>query len=252
MDKDTAATPIVVRPFDKPEPSPELMSEKPSAVARALKRPLSPGVKFDPNEQDGHVLTAPHSDLLLWALQVKDAFGTRSSSIATTFLDQLMRLVPDAWDEDAGCSRPNEIELNAALAMVVDLGPRNIAQAALAAQMVAVHWMQMRLSAQALNRGNLILANDAALAGKMARTFALQLEALNKLQGKQKTARQSIRVRKELHQHVHYHDTRGTVQNDGQPPARGNSAPDRRSALPSSDARGERLPITSRTRKARM
>ena len=232
----------------KLEPSAQLKAEEPKALARALKRPLSPGVMFEQTEEDGCALTSPHSDLALWELLVKDAFGTRSSSIAMTFLDQLMRLVPDAWDENAACSMPHETELNAALAMVVDLCPRNVAEAALAAQMVAVHWMQMRLSAQALNRGNRILEKDAALAGKMARTYALQIEALTMLQGKQKTARQSIRVRKELHQHVHYHDARGTTQNDRQPHARVTSTPDRRPALPSPDSGGESLPLTGRTR----
>ena len=208
-------------------------------------RPLSPGVMFEPNGKDGYVITSPHSDLELWELQLADGFGTRSSSVMRTFMGQLKRLVPEAWDESAQRWKPHETELNAALAMVADVQPRNVMEAALAAQMVAIHWMQMRLSAQALNRGHGILERDAALAGKLARTYVMQLEALAKLSGKQKTARQSIRVRKELHQHVHYHHDRGAKEYDGQPQGRPATIVDQCAALPSANASGEPLSLSS-------
>jgi hypothetical protein len=233
----------------KPEPSEALQAGKANARSRAMERPLSPGVMFEPRGKDGYTLTSPHSDLELWELQLADGFGTRSSSVMQTFMGQLKRLVPDVWDERTQLWKPHETELNAALAMVADVQPRNITEAALAAQMVAIHWMQMRLSAQALNRGHAILERDAALAGKLARTYVMQLEALAKLRGKQKTTRQSIRVRKELVQHVHYHDHRGADENGGQPHARTAAIVDQCAALPSPNASGEVVPITSRRRK---
>ena len=91
----------------------------------------------------------------------------------------------------------------AAVQVVRSVRPRNEAQACLAAQMVAVHLMQMKLSAQALNRGH-PEPRSCAIAGKLARTYAIQLETMAKLKGK--GTRQRITVRKtSTHEHKHIH-----------------------------------------------
>lgn len=239
-----------VRDRSKPEPPVQLKDGEAKASARAKERPLSPGIIY---EQEGEHFypSAPHSDVGLWELQIFDAFGTRSRSIVMTFLEQLRRLVPEVWVEGVGAPKPDETELNAALSMVADIQPRNVIEAALAAQMVSVHWLQMRLSAQALNQyGHGVIGQDAALAGKLARTFAMQLETLAKLRGMQKASRQTIRVRKELHQHVHYHDHRGDTEIDGQPHEPGADAIAQRAALPSPKPGGEAVLRASRRRKA--
>jgi hypothetical protein len=87
----------------------------------------------------------------------------------------------------------------------------------------------------------------AATAGKLARTFTLQLETLQKLRGRKRTARQSITVRKELHQHVHYH--RGEGESDGQPHERNATIVDQCTALPSPDEAGDVVPMPSRKGK---
>lgn len=225
----------------KSEPSAALQADKVGARQRALKRPLSPGVMFEPIGQQGYVLTSPHSDLGLWELQLADAFGTRSSSVMKTFLGQLQRLVPEVWDESAGRYKPHETELNAALAMVADVQPRNVTEAALAAQMVAIHLLSMKVTARAIrddydNR-------MAATAGKLARTFAMQMDALRAGRTRNTTARQSIKVRKELHQHVHYHDDRGGRTIGGQPHGRAARAADQCAALPSPQSGGEAMPL---------
>lgn len=234
----------------KPGPSEALQADKPKARARALKRPLSPGIMYEPTGRGGLCATSPHSDLELWELQLADAFGTRSSSVMRAFIGQLKRLAPKVWDGGSELWKPHETELNAALAMVADTKPRNVAEAALAAQMVAVHWMQMRISAQALNHGYNVLQQEAAIASKLARTYAIQLETLARLQGKGRTTRQTIRVRKELHQHVHYHDNRGAKENDGHPHARTATIVDKCAALSGPDAVGQIVPLASRRRKA--
>ncbi len=127
-----------------------------------------------------------------------------------------------------------------------------LAEAALAAQMVAVHWMQMRLAARALNQGYMILEKEAALAGKLARTYAIQLEALAKLKGKRRVTRQSIKVSRETHHHQHIHVHRGTGENDGQPHARNTYTPDQCTALPGPDSSRQVMPIASRAREARV
>jgi hypothetical protein len=238
-----------VRDRSKPEPPAQLKAREAEASARAQRRPLSPGILYE-QEGEHFYATAPHNDTGLWELQIFDAFGTRSRSVVTTFLEQLRQLVPEVWVEEAQNWKPDETQLNAALAMVADIQPRNVIEAALAAQMVAVHWMQMRLSAQACNRfGQTGAAHDAALAGKLARTFAIQLETLAKLRGKQKASRQTIRVRKELHQHVHYHDHRGGMEIDGQPQEPRAAPIAQGASLPSPQSGGETMLRTSRRRK---
>lgn len=191
----------------KPDPVWSVEQDRQRALERMEGRAASPGVMLEP-EGEGHFrITSPHSDLALWELQIGDAFGTRSQSVVRTFMRDLKRLCGMDWDDKNGW-KANETELNAALAMVADIRPENAIEAGLAAQMVAVHWMQMRLSQQALNRGGMVMERDAALASKMARTYVMQLEALRLQRGKSRTSRQTIKVKKETHQHVHYHDHR--------------------------------------------
>ena len=59
----------------------------------------------------------------------------------------------------------------------------------------------------------MVLERDAALASKLARTFAMQCEAMQALKGKPRTAKQSIHVHKETHHHVHQHDAGGGAEN---------------------------------------
>ena len=216
------------------------------------KRPLSPGVLLEPVDGGGHRMTSPHSDMHLWELQLADAFGTRSASVMLTFMGMLKLLIPDTGGQGLDHNKPDETELNAALAMAADIQPRNVAEAALAAQMVAVHWMQMRLAAQALNRGYSIHEREAALAGKLARTYVMQLQTLAQLRGGKKTARQSIKVSKETHHHQHIHVHRGDDEHHGQPQATGAPSVAKLAALPGPDTKGRVVPISSRARQARV
>lgn len=77
--------------------------------------------------------------------------------------------------------------------------------------MVAIHWLTMKVAARAIRYDD--DARIAATAGKLARTFTLQLETLQSMRGRKRTTRQSITVRKELHQHVHYF--RGRMETEG-------------------------------------
>ena len=89
-------------------------------------------------------------------------------------------------------------------------------EAALAAQLVAIHLLQMKVAARAIRFE--YDTKTVAVAGKLARTFVMQLEALQRLRGRQKTSRQSIRVKKKLHQHFHYH--RGMAKQTDNPKQR--------------------------------
>jgi hypothetical protein len=77
-------------------------------------------------------------------------------------------------------------------------------QAAMAAQMVAVHMMAMKTAARALE-GLGADTRTAALAAKLARTFTSQWEALMRHRGKRRTTRQTITVSHQKHVHNHHH-----------------------------------------------
>ena len=237
------------RKRNRPEPAPELRKWEKAAEKRAFARNYPPGVMLEPGGLDTEEWTSPHSDPGLWELQLADAFGTRSQAVITTFLDQLESLCGrNLWDKDAKQWRLDENEFSAALAMVSTIRPRNEMEAALAAQMVAIHLLTMKVTARALEYD--YDTRTAAAAAKLARTFTMQLEALQSLRGRKPTARQSIRVRKELHQHVHYH--RGEGENERQPHGPPAESNDGRAALPSPQPGGDAVPLPSRKGKGTM
>lgn len=234
------------RKRNRPDPAPELRRWEKAAKKRASARPYPPNIMLEPAGFDEEVWTAPHSDPDLWMLQLADAFGTRSSAVISTFLRQLEALCePRHWDDVSHQWRLEETEFSAALAIVNSVKPRNEIEACLAAQMVAVHTMQIKTSARAIKFES--DTRTAVAAGKLARTFTQQIETLQALRGKRRTIRQSIKVSKELHQHVHYHRDE---ENDGQPHAPGASPTAQRPALPGPDEERKPLPRPSRKRKA--
>jgi hypothetical protein len=190
------------------EPFPEMLRAFiDEARQRHRQRPASPGVNVEP-VADGYRLESPHRDLEAWAVQICDSFGTRSYSTFSIFLDQLAQLCTLVRDKN-GELVPSELELNAALNIVSGVRPRNEMEAALAAQMVAVHFMTMRVASQALHT-NWTDPRTTAIAGKLARTFAMQSDAMTRLKGR--TGKQTIRVRYERHDHRHVHVGEGGAE----------------------------------------
>ena len=186
---------------------------------------------------------APHNDDEIWALQLADTFATRSRAVAATFMAQLQALVGrDFWDDKARQWRADENEFSAALAIVNAIKPRNEIEAALAAQMVAIHLLTMKVTARAIRDD--YDTRMAATAGKLARTFAMQMAELRANRTRKSATRQSIKVRKELHQHVHYHDDRGSTERGRQPHGRAARAVDKCTAVPSPQPGGESVPLS--------
>ena len=68
--------------------------------------------------------------------------------------------------------------------------------------MCAIHLMTMKMAAQGIAHGY-VNPRDAAITGKLARTFAQQMDTLNRVRGK--VGKQSIKVRYERHGHRHVH-----------------------------------------------
>ncbi len=178
---------------------------------------------------------------------------TRSEANALTFLYQLTKLCEQNWhpDDKAGGGEwvPDECELNMILNMVSGIKPKNEMQAALAAQMVAVHLMAMKVAQRCLRIYDCADPHLVGAASKLARTFAIQTEALAKLQGR-KTSRQKITVSYEKHEHKHVHMHRGEEENGSQPHARNGDAP--LTSLLSDDTAGKALRLSSGERAARV
>ena len=186
------------------------------AIEKHERRPATPQIKIT-TEAGKWWFGSPYAvaDEDHWVALLFEAFGTRSQGTFRTFMCQLSELCSNEWNEAESAWHPAEDELVAAVQIVRSTRPRNEAEACLAAQMVAVHTMQMKLSAQAL-KGGWPDPRTCAIAGKLARTYALQLETMAKLKGR--GARQRITVRKtSTHEHKHIHLHQGDFENGNQP-----------------------------------
>ena len=161
-----------------PATEPEL-TEAEQAEVRALakrKKTRRRAPRFAVHQQEGGpTQMAPagvHADAA--AARVMNAFGITSTELA----ERLMMQIITATHLQSSNEPVAEANLNAALAAVTGIGPRDEAEAMLAAQMVGVHWLAMDLLRKANDRA---LLNDAGnLAVKLLRTYTAQLEALKR------------------------------------------------------------------------
>lgn len=181
------------------------------AKGRLRRRHANPGVVVEVEKMSafGYRLASPHSDHDSWEAMICDALGTRSVSTAKTFVHSLTQLCrqnfhPIEGEEGGGEWCPDEFELNMVLNIATSIKPRNEMEAAMAAQMTAVHMMTIKTAALALE-GWGTDPRAAALSAKLARTFTLQWEALMRYRGKRRTTRQNIAVSHEKHIHNHHH-----------------------------------------------
>lgn len=243
---DVAASRLGKRVRNRPDPSPELRAWEGEAEKRVLFRPLPPGVMLEPAGHDDEHWTAPHSDPSLWTLQLADAFGTRSKAVFITFMQQLERLTGrNHWDSEAMQWRLDENEFSAALAIVNSTRPRNEIEACQAAQMVALHVLTMKCAAYAIRHE--YDSRSAMTVAKLANAFSGQVEAMQSLKGRRRTARQSIKVTKEVSYHAHHHDHRGDSHEHDLPHGRKDSnaaqIDDPGQTVRGKDSRGNVVPL---------
>ena len=135
-------------------------------------------------------LEGDHVDQHMATALLADALGTGDLAFASAVLDQLSHI---ACKGDRLTAR----DLNAVLAMVRGIGPRDPTEALLAAQMVAVHNASV-VAAIWLSRAETIVQQDSAsnMLTKLTRTFTSQVETLKKYRS---TGEQKVTVQ---HQHV--------------------------------------------------
>jgi hypothetical protein len=139
-------------------------------------------------------IDADHSDKSLWSHKLKASMGTTEWSFANKILRELI---------NSACAGSNskplaEEDVNAAVAAMHGIAPRDEAEAMLAAQMIATHSAAMTVL-QRLKGCETITQQDSAgnLANKLLRSYAAQLEALARYRGK---GQQKVVV-----EHVHVH-----------------------------------------------
>lgn len=238
-----------------PDPLPSQKAAEAETLETLMNRPTSPSIRVEPTDDGSWLYTSPHNDYDLWGKQIALAMGTRSHAVVRVFVRDLRRLCAKDWEAGAGRWMPDNDELNTAVAMVADWQPENTAQAALASQLVALHWMMMRLSKQALNSGGPVMEKDAALAGKLARSYGQLCETMQMLKGKRQPIRQTFAIEKTLRQEVHYYDNRGggAAETDGRVHERDGLQPariiDQRDPLRREDEGGVVVPMPSAGRK---
>jgi hypothetical protein len=110
--------------------------------------------------------------------QLRDLFGTTSDAFVDGQVDSLVHTFSQ------GLGRPPEgAQLEAALALIAGVRPRNELEAALAVQMAATHAIALRLNRRLMKTDPVMsdFLDAGIIASKFMRAFAAQVEALAKL-----------------------------------------------------------------------
>jgi hypothetical protein len=166
----------------------------PSAEDRALiqayaARKPTPRLKVTP-KGEGATVGCDHPEPAIGQLLLMQALGTTETDFIDGIVLQLVKAGNDKHEYDA--QGPNFM-----LAVVKGLAPKDQIETMLAAQMAAVHMLTMTF-ARRLGRVDNIPQQDSAsnAFNKLARTFAVQLEALKRYRtgGEQRMTVQHVTV----------------------------------------------------------
>src|SRR5215204_3858083 len=171
LSADPAASPV---PVPAPKPKPQERAAVEAWFDRRRQRAPAPRLKVEKKGGASQVaLDHPHPEtgsILLMA-----AVGTSSADFLQSLISQLV---------NAGSKGPvaDEDGANFMLAVVTGIEPRDEVEAMLASQMAAVHMATMTF-ARRLNHVDTIPQQDSAerAFNKLARTFAMQVEALKRI-----------------------------------------------------------------------
>jgi len=203
-------TALAEKPVPLPAPKPE-PTEVEQAEIRALakrKKARRRAPRFAVEQEGAQVRIAPagvHADAA--AARVMNAFGTTSNELAECLMTQIV----NATHLQPPGTLVSAETLNAALAAVTGIAPRDEAEAMLAAQMVSVHWLAMTmLKRAALDQPSFEIYDSIVnRATKLLRTYTAQLEALKRYRS---AGEQRVVVQ---HQHVNVTADQAAVQVNG-------------------------------------
>ena len=176
-------------PSSKPEYK---LSARELAAAQKLTKRMGervPKLKFSHGE-DGTKITTDHQEEVIGIALLAETLGTTDLDFYRGFLSQLA---------NAGSIDPkaDEAGINFMLAVVKDIKPRDQVEAMLAAQMAAIHMAMMTFARRLADVENIPQQDSAERAfNKLARTFAVQMEALKRYRtgGEQKVTVQHVSV----------------------------------------------------------
>jgi hypothetical protein len=121
-----------------------------------------------------HGFAIDHPDPELGDQLMANALGVADRDAMHGIIRQLVKV-------SVSGESPDEVNLAFMLSMVKSIKPRDAVEAMLVAQMVSVHVMAMRCANHLAEACDLAQHDSAARAlGRLARTFPLQIEALNR------------------------------------------------------------------------
>jgi hypothetical protein len=164
------------------------------AAKRATSRPKPLRTSLKANKEDGTIKThvgPTHNDHDGWSIRLLDALGTRSADFANTEVERILFAMTPRD------GMPTEAQLNAAVAVLNGVGPRDEVEAMLASQMAVTHALAMDLLGRVKQSPTVpYMETCANLATKLQRTFVAQVEALAKLRrgGEQKVTVEHVHV----------------------------------------------------------
>jgi hypothetical protein len=121
-----------------------------------------------------HGFSIDHPDSELGEQLMADALGVADRDAMHGILRQLVKASVNG-------ERPDEVNLSFMISTVKSIKPRDSVEAMLVAQMVSVHVMAMRCAYHLANAEDIARQDSAGRAlGRLARTFPIQMEALNR------------------------------------------------------------------------
>ena len=179
--KKGSPSPTPVKPY---EPTPYEQKTLATLRARNAERPLAPRIKVI-KKNGVAVLDLDHPDAFIASVRLLEALGSRDRDFLAGLLTQLSNAASQGREAD-------EAGINFMLSMVKGIEPRDQVESMLAAQMAATHNATMTF-ARRLNHVDNIPQQDSAerAFNKLARTFALQVEALKRYRS---SGGQTVRV----------------------------------------------------------
>jgi hypothetical protein len=173
----------------KLEPTERELAEIRKYLDRRKAAPPAPRVKVS-KEKTGRMLSLDHPDRTVGSALLFQALGTTDPDFLNGLLSQLANVGSQGREVD-------ETGLNFLLSIVKDAKPRDQFEAMLAAQMAAIHTTIMTFAKRLADVETIPQQDSAERAlNKLARTFAMQLEALRRYRtgGEQRVTVQHVSV----------------------------------------------------------
>lgn len=148
------------------------------AKARVLARPRRPFIQMKVNDGKRNMVVGGEKNGVVDSILFHEAAGSASTAFAHNLLDRLTELVPLSGDDEKDGNR-----LSSAIAMIAAIAPRDELEATMALQMVAAN--EAVLSNFKFSRHNAenpeFSQRFSTMANKAMRSFALHVEAIEKL-----------------------------------------------------------------------